>query len=67
MHRIVQVGNLYKLVGSKGKKRDAIADMTDCKITIPPSEEWDDQLGVHLLIEGRKPDLAEQLILDALR
>ncbi len=63
----VQVGNLYKLVSNKGKKRDAIAELTDCKIHVPPSEDWDEQLGVTIVIEGRNPKLAEQLITDALK
>ena len=58
--------NLYKLVGQKGKKKDAIADLTDCKIIVPPSEEWDDQAGVAIVIEGRNPKKAEQMILELL-
>ena len=54
-------------MGNKGKKRDAIADITDCKIIVPPSEDWDEQLGVTIVVEGRNPKLAEQLITDALR
>lgn len=54
-------------MSNKGKKRDAIADITDCKIIVPPSEDWDEQLGVTIVIEGRNPKLAEQLITDALR
>lgn len=62
----VQVENLYKLVGQKGKKKDAIAELTDCKITVPPLEEYDDQAGVAIVVDGRNPKKAEQMILELL-
>lgn len=62
----VQMNKLTKVVGKHGQLKAEIEKASRCHLTIPAAEDWDEQLGVLILIEGQNPEHAKQALRAAL-
>ena len=64
---VEQVAGLIKLIAHKGKKKEAIATATGCRITLPAAEDWDEDKGVTVCFSGGNVPEAHKLFTDALK
>lgn len=63
----MQIAGVVKLLANKGKRREAIATATGCRISVPSMEDWDGENDVVIAFEGGNIDTAQQLIAQALK
>jgi len=61
------VSRLVKLLANKGRKKQEIVAATGCCISIPATEDWDDDNGVTISFTGGNIAKAQQLVLEFLR
>ncbi len=63
---VMQTARLVKLLANKGRKKQEMAAATGCCISIPATDDWDEDEGVTITFTGGDIARAQQLVLDFL-
>ena len=63
---VVQVSRLVKLLANKGRKKQEIVAATGCSISVPATEDWDEDNGVTITFANGDLRKAQQLVMDFL-